>query len=189
MKSSNRRPQAIAIALGIMLLLSAEWSLPAADSASTSVLITAVYYDTYLAGEPDEAFRLMNVSGAAVDLTSWTVTDFEGAIRHVVGQDYRSLSASVDVFSPMVYHKLCGRDVPWIAEITKWAWEETGKAVLPIVQAVDEPEPLKPQELHQVLKTALAAPGSQGAIIFNLGVLTPKKITVMEEVFGGVREP
>jgi hypothetical protein len=49
-------------------------------SASTSILITAIYYDTYLTGEPDEAFRLMNVSGTAVDLTDWTVTDGEGSV-------------------------------------------------------------------------------------------------------------
>jgi hypothetical protein len=32
-------------------------------------LISAVYYDTYLTDEPDEAFRLMNVIGSGVDLT------------------------------------------------------------------------------------------------------------------------
>jgi hypothetical protein len=57
------------------LLLFAAWLLPPAHSASSTILITAVCYDTYLTGEPDEAFRLMNVSGAPVDLTNWTVTD------------------------------------------------------------------------------------------------------------------
>lgn len=41
----------------------------------SSVLITELYYDTYLTGEPDEAFRLMNVGSAPVELTGWTVTD------------------------------------------------------------------------------------------------------------------
>jgi hypothetical protein len=52
----------------------------AANSASTTVLITAIYYDTYLTDEPDEAFRLMNLGGSAVDLIDWTVTDIEGTI-------------------------------------------------------------------------------------------------------------
>jgi cardiolipin synthase len=52
----------------------------AARAASAAVLINAVYYDTYLKDEPDEAFQLVNVSPGAVDLTGWTVTDFEGAI-------------------------------------------------------------------------------------------------------------
>ena len=50
------------------------------SSASTNILISAVYYDTYLTDEPDEAFRLMNVIGSGVDLTNWSVTDGEGVI-------------------------------------------------------------------------------------------------------------
>jgi hypothetical protein len=61
--------------LVLLLLLLAVMVPPPANSASTTVLITAVFYDTYLTGEPDEAFRLMNVSGSAVDLVGWTVTD------------------------------------------------------------------------------------------------------------------
>jgi hypothetical protein len=61
--------------LALLVLLLAALAPSAANSASSSVLITAVYYDTYLADEPDEAFRLMNASESAVDLTDWTATD------------------------------------------------------------------------------------------------------------------
>jgi len=114
----------------------------------------------------------------------WRSTDFDRAIQHIIGQDYRALSAHVDVFSPMVYHKLCGKDVPWIAEVTTWVGKETGKPVWPIVQAMDEPKPLTPQEFRQVLNTALGASGSQGVIIFNLRALSPQKTRVVKEVFG-----
>ncbi len=114
----------------------------------------------------------------------WRSTDFDGAIRHIIAQDYRGLSAHVDVFSPMVYHKLCGRNVPWIAQVTNWARKETGKPVWPIVQAVDEPEPLKPQEFRRALRTALMASGSEGVIVFNLSHLSPEKIKMVKEVFG-----
>ena len=113
----------------------------------------------------------------------WQRSDFDGAIRSVIGQDYQALSAHVDCFSPMVYHKLCGRNIPWIAETTAWVGKETGKPVWPIVQAMDEPETVTPQELRQALETALAAPGSQGVIIFNLKALTPEKLKVVLEVF------
>jgi hypothetical protein len=73
--------------------------------------------------------------------------------------------------------------VSWIAQVTKWIWKETSKTVLPIVQAVDEPEPLNPREFRHVLKTALTASGSQGAIIFNLSALSPGKVGVVREVF------
>lgn len=48
---------------------------PISVAASTTVLITAVYYDTYLADEPDEAFQLRNISTEAVALDGWTVSD------------------------------------------------------------------------------------------------------------------
>jgi hypothetical protein len=75
MRGKDRRPQVVATMLVLLLLLLAGMAPSPADSASTNILITAVYYDTYLTDEPDEAFRLMNVSGPAVDLTDWTVTD------------------------------------------------------------------------------------------------------------------
>ncbi len=51
-----------------------------ARAASSSVLIASIYPDTYLAGEPDEAFQLINISASPIDLSNWTVTDFEGTI-------------------------------------------------------------------------------------------------------------
>ena len=74
MRNRDRRLSATAVALGLALILLAGAGAPS-RSASSTVLITAVYYDTYLANEPNEAFRLMNVSGATVDLSGWTVTD------------------------------------------------------------------------------------------------------------------
>jgi len=119
----------------------------------------------------------------------WQLSDFDGAIRSVIGQDYQALAPSVDCFSPMVYHKLCAREIPWIAEIAAWVRKEMGKPVWPIVQAMDEPETVTPQELRQVLETALTAPGSQGVIIFNLKALTPEKLKVVQEVFRGEKRP
>lgn len=51
-----------------------------AGAASSAILINAIYYDTYLSGEPDETFQLINVSARPGDLTNWTATDFEGVI-------------------------------------------------------------------------------------------------------------
>ena len=102
MCSQNRRLCSIVVALGLALILLAGWGAPARSASSTvpvstvyhdpfladepdgafrpmnassTILITAVYYDTYLTDEPDEAFRLMNVGGTTVDLSGWTVTD------------------------------------------------------------------------------------------------------------------
>ena len=75
MRGRVRHPQVVSTMLVLFLLCLAGMSPSSANSASTTILITAVFYDTYLTGEPDEAFRLLNVSGSAVDLTDWTVTD------------------------------------------------------------------------------------------------------------------
>ncbi|MGD1993640.1 MAG: lamin tail domain-containing protein, partial [Anaerolineae bacterium] len=68
------------ILVGALLLLLALPRLPHVRSASDTVLITAVFYDTYLTGEPDEAFRLTNVGASSIDLTGWEVSDGEGTL-------------------------------------------------------------------------------------------------------------
>ena len=80
MRGKDRYPYAGVTVLVLLLLILAAFVPYPADSASTTILITAVYYDTYLTGEPEEAFRLMNVSGSGVNLTGWTTTDGEGIL-------------------------------------------------------------------------------------------------------------
>ena len=48
--------------------------------APTDVIIYALYYDTYLTNEPDEAFSLINMGSGAVDLSGWKATDGEGTV-------------------------------------------------------------------------------------------------------------
>ena len=42
---------------------------------STSPLISALYYDTYVSGEPDEAFQIYNPASLPVRLDGWQITD------------------------------------------------------------------------------------------------------------------
>jgi len=44
------------------------------------VLIEALYHDTYESREPDEAFRLLNVSSTPAGIGGWSVTDGEGTV-------------------------------------------------------------------------------------------------------------
>ncbi len=53
---------------------------PRTSAASSTILIDRVYYDTYFPNQPEEAFRLINVSTAPISLTDWIVTDDEGSI-------------------------------------------------------------------------------------------------------------
>jgi phosphatidylserine/phosphatidylglycerophosphate/cardiolipin synthase-like enzyme len=47
---------------------------------TSPVLISAVYFDTYVSGEPDEAVQLWNVSAGRVDLSGWQITDNEATV-------------------------------------------------------------------------------------------------------------
>jgi hypothetical protein len=101
----------------------------------------------------------------------WKEGERDDAIRAIIAQDYRKLAPHVDVFSPMVYHKMCGRDVAWISDFTTYLHGLTGKSVVPIIQACSEPaEAGKPSELtnaefEQAIRAALAPPSS-GVIAF-----------------------
>jgi len=54
----------------------------AARATSPAVLITAAYYDTYLSGEPDEAFRLMNPTAFPVELVKKAPQCLEYIVVH-----------------------------------------------------------------------------------------------------------
>ena len=115
----------------------------------------------------------------------WRHSDFNDAILRIIGQDYRELGGIVDVISPMVYHRMCGRDVEWISEIISHIHQETqGTSIWPVIQAMSEPDVLTPEEFGSAMKTALQNKDSNGLIIFTLDtVIKEKKLEVMKEIF------
>ncbi|MBN1621892.1 MAG: hypothetical protein JW871_04810 [Endomicrobiales bacterium] len=63
----------------------------------------------------------------------WKTTDYNNAIEEIICQDYKSLDKFVDLFSPMVYHKLCNKPSKWIYEFTNYASDITKKDIVPII--------------------------------------------------------
>ncbi len=113
----------------------------------------------------------------------WTDDDFDQAILRIVGQDPARLAPYVDVFSPMVYHRMCGRDPSWIGHVTQWTATRTERTVWPIIEAV-EPAPAYPaSEFAAACRTAASASGS-GVIVFKLeGLLSdPARIEVWQRL-------
>ncbi|MFZ1401427.1 MAG: lamin tail domain-containing protein [Candidatus Promineifilaceae bacterium] len=49
--------------------------IPKIRAVSNTILINAVYYDGFATNDTDEAVQLINVSGTAVDLSNWQLTD------------------------------------------------------------------------------------------------------------------
>ncbi|MFB3896998.1 MAG: putative glycoside hydrolase [bacterium] len=97
----------------------------------------------------------------------WRETDFNYAIIEYIGQDYTALAKDIDIFSPMVYHKMCGQPVSWITEITRYLSEKTKRPVIPIVQAGNNSEPISSLEFEQIVEAGLTE-SSNGTIIFTL---------------------
>lgn len=77
MSSSFDRPRRRRVA-GPWFTVVAAAALAAAACDGESTKLSAVYYDTYASGEPDEAFRLFNGLPDPADLAGWKVTDGEG---------------------------------------------------------------------------------------------------------------
>jgi hypothetical protein len=114
----------------------------------------------------------------------WRLADREGAILKVIGQDYRALGQVVDVFSPMVYHRMCGYPPAWIGEVVEEIHELSGKPVWPIIQSVDEPGPLSAEEYGECLDIALGQPASGGVVVFTVaGLLDEAKLAVTQARF------
>lgn len=114
----------------------------------------------------------------------WRLADLDGAILNVIGQDYRALGEYVDVFSPMVYHRMCARPVGWIADVAAEVRALLGKAVWPIVQGVDMPDRLPMEEYRESLAVALGSPATEGVMVFHLqGVLEGGRLAATMEAF------
>lgn len=131
---------------------------------------------------------LINQSGKNIKLgmfsIPWKKEDFNGAIRKIIGQDFRSLAKYIDFFSPMVYQKFCGRDVEWIGKIVRYMAEITGKPILPIIQTEDRAGKISQEEFRQEIIQSTKPP-SAGVIVFFLEDLLKDedKIEVIKEKF------
>jgi hypothetical protein len=97
----------------------------------------------------------------------WTDADFDGAFIRIIGQDPALLAPHVDIFSPMVYHRMCGRDLGWTGAITRWVQERSHRAVWPIVEAVAPAEDYPAAEFAAACRAALDASG-EGVMVFTL---------------------
>lgn len=107
------------------------------------------------------------------------------AIYKVIGQDIEKLSGIVDVFSPMTYHLICGRDTAWITSVVQWTKSKTDRDVWPVVQSINEPSELSAEEYERALTAGLSG-GSTGIITFTTGAtLENGKWEAQKRVFTG----
>ena len=113
----------------------------------------------------------------------WNKTEYHNAIAEIIAQDYVALSKYIDIFSPMVYHKLCYRNVPWIHTAAENIHQLTQKPVVPIVQACSIPDKIDNTEFIQTVQTGLESPSS-GVILFTLDyALKENKYILLDDLF------
>jgi hypothetical protein len=101
----------------------------------------------------------------------WDSGERDRGLTRIMGQDLQALGQLVDVISPMVYHRMCGQPVEWIARIADHHRDLSGASVVPIIQTVNKPDALTNDELRRAIVAAQSAQGSEGVILFTLAGL------------------
>lgn len=110
----------------------------------------------------------------------WREGEFNNAIINIIAQDFKKLSSYVDVFSPMAYHKMCGKDINWISQISKYMQDKTAKKVVPILQAMD----VSKEELAQGIRKTLSN-NQAGLVVFEMStIINDKKEETIKSTFG-----
>lgn len=100
-------------------------------------------------------------------LVPWRKSDYDGALSFHLAQDAKLLAPYIDVFSPMVYHRMVERSVAWVGEITDYYADMSSREVWPIIQA----EKVGDEEFAQVVR-AVSRPSAQGLLVFKYGDMT-----------------
>lgn len=118
-----------------------------------------------------------------VFVVPWTDADFAdahgGAIVRIVGQDLTLLAPFVDVFSPMVYHRLCRRAPTWVGQVTAWARARSGGRVWPIIETLEPGDAYPLDEFAAACRSAAEA-ASDALLVFKLDgmLLDPARLDV-----------
>ncbi|KKU49352.1 MAG: hypothetical protein UX79_C0003G0026 [candidate division WWE3 bacterium GW2011_GWB1_47_11] len=168
--------------------------LVAANLEELALLIDGSYYHEWLqfkAGQitslVKETRKLIDESGKKITLglfaVPWRENEYGAGIKRIVAQDFGALAELVDVFSPMLYHKMCGKDVAWIKEMVAYFWH-VNKQFLPLIQTESRVAEITAHEFEQALCNASASP-SMGVCVFFLEDLLkqPEKSNIVKDYF------
>ena len=117
-----------------------------------------------------EVHEHIATSGRTIELglfaIPWRQTDYNGAVRSIIGQDFAALSRYIDVFGVMAYHKFTDHPVGWIHEVVDEISQLTQSTVMPLVQSLDTPFEVPPREFAAALQAGMLPPSS-GVMVFH----------------------
>lgn len=121
--------------------------------------------------------ELINESGKNIKLGFFTIPwedkEFGAGIKRIMGQDFGQLANYVDIFSPMLYHRMCGKEVEWIKGKVEYFWNVM-KPFLPLIQTENKISKINTDEFKKALEYAALKP-SMGVCIFFLDDLIKQR--------------
>jgi len=129
---------------------------------------------SFVAEASREVKRIDPAMAVSVHILPWSERAFDNGLIWNAAQDVAAFAPYVDYLSPMIYHKLIGRPVEYVKELTAELSRKSGKPILPSIQTariLSEAE-LPAAEFKAALENALDAPSS-GTLIFQWGQLRP----------------
>ncbi len=100
----------------------------------------------------------------------WRKSDFNGALSFTLAQDAKLLAPFIDVFSPMAYHRMVGRPVPWVGKITDYYAEMTGRTLWPIIQA----EKVGGEEFGEAVRS-VSQSAAAGVLVYTFKEMTDEQ--------------
>jgi hypothetical protein len=120
-----------------------------------------------------------------IHLVPWGKEDFDGAIRHVAGQDIKTLSGFSDFLSPMTYAHMVKQSPSWVHGLVEDMFMQTGATILPSIQvgqAYLDTE-FDPEEFRETLEAALLPP-SAGVVIWSWDhlIAEPEKADLFKDI-------
>jgi hypothetical protein len=120
-----------------------------------------------------------------VHAVPWRLTDFDGAIKIIVGQDFAKIASIVDLISPMTYAHMVKREPPWIHSVVVDISHQADCRILPSIQVKEAylKDRLTVEEFRASLTEALKPP-SQGVVFWSWEALSsePEKKDVIAEL-------
>lgn len=104
----------------------------------------------------------------AVHLVPWSSIDIQGESTTITGQSIDQLQFFVDIFSPMIYHKLIGKPKHFIAELSAEIKKRSSRTVVPSIQfdQIINEGPIDTLEFTEMIKMT-RSDSSDGFVIFN----------------------
>lgn len=135
----------------------------------------------------EDARKIIDESAKKIKLgffaIPWTDKEYGAGIKRIMGQDFDKLSGLVDIFSPMLYHKMLEKDVSWVGEMIDYFWQ-VGKPFLPLIQTEDKPTKLVQKEFEDALTLATKKPSfGVCAFYFDDLIKSNEKFETLEKFF------